>query len=178
MRDKKAYDKARYKANKEKILARHKVWYAKNKEKHRAITKAYYEANKEEINAYNKDFYNANKEKILAQRKVYREANKEKRKAQVKAWEEANRDKVNAKLAKRRASKLNRTPGWLTEEDLGKIKEFYKEAQKRKEETGEEWHVDHIIPLQGENISGLHVPDNLQVIRAKDNLSKANRYTI
>ena len=178
MQDKKAYDKARYKANKEKILARNKAWYAENKEKHGAITKAWREDNKERHATKNKAYYEANKEKIKAQCKVYREANKEKRKAQTKAWEEANRDKVNAKLAKRRASKLNRTPGWLTKEDLGKIKEFYKEAQKRKEETGEEWHVDHIIPLQGENISGLHVPDNLQVIRAKDNLSKANRYTI
>ena len=139
------------------------AWREANKEKTKARVKAWQQTNKEKLKAYDKARY---------------EANKEKRKAQTKEWQQANKDKVNAKFAKRHAAKLNRTPGWLTEEDLGKIKEFYKEAQKRKEETGEEWHVDHIIPLQGENISGLHVPDNLQLLRAKENTSKANRYTI
>ena len=136
--------------------------------------KAYNEANKEKKKAYKE----ANKDKIKEYRKAYREANKEKLLDQEKAYKKANRNIVNANTAKRRAARINRTPGWLTKADLGKIKELYKEAQKLREETGEEWHVDHIIPLQGESISGLHVPDNLQVIRAKENTSKQNRYEI
>ena len=155
-----------------------KAWREANKEKLKAYKKAWHEANREIRNAKNKAWREANRDKEKARAKARYEADKEKSHARVKAWYEANRGKLNAKIAKRKAAKKHRTPGWLTKEDLGKIKEFYKEAQKRKEETGEEWHVDHIIPLQGENISGLHVPDNLQVIRAKDNLSKANRYTI
>jgi hypothetical protein len=134
--------------------------------------------NPEDKKAHTKAWRQANREKHRASTKAWYEANKEEKLAKNKAWAQVNKDKVNAFAAKRRAAKLNRTPSWLTKEDLGKIKELYKEAQKLREETGEEWHVDHIIPLQGEYISGLHVPDNLQVIRATENKRKHNRYTI
>ena len=134
--------------------------------------------NPEDKKAHTKAWRQANREKHRASTKAWYEANKEEKLAKNKAWAQVNKDKVNAFAAKRRAARINRTPSWLTKEDLGKIKELYKEAQKRKEETGEEWHVDHIIPLQGENISGLHVPDNLQVIRATENKSKGNRYEL
>ena len=156
--------------NPEDTVAYNKAYYEANKEK----KAAYYKANEEKIKAYR----DANKEKMKALAKAWEEANKEKRKAQNKEWTKKNKDKVCAKLAKRRAAKINRTPGWLTKEDLDKIVSIYIEAGRKTKKTGEEWHVDHIIPLQGENISGLHVPDNLQVIRAKDNLSKNNRYEV
>ena len=144
--------------------------------------RAYRKANREKLNTQLKEWRSTRMEKVRADNRAWYEDNKEKRRliyrASNKAWAEANKDKLNAKHAKRRAAKLNRTPSWLTKEDLGKIESIYKEAQKLREETGEEWHVDHIIPLQGENISGLHVPDNLQVIRAKENTSKQNRYEI
>ena len=161
--DAKAYLKTYRKANKEKRKAYDKARYEANKEKIMARKKAYYEANKERLAEKAKAVYEKNKEKLLAQKKEYRQTNKA---------------KINALNALRKAAKKHRTPSWLTKEDLGKIESIYKEAQKRKEETGEVWHVDHIIPLQGENISGLHVPDNLQLLRAKENISKKNRYTI
>ena len=120
----------------------------------------------------------ANKEKVKEIKKAFRARNKEKITAEYKDWVQANRGKRNASNSKRRAAKMKRTPGWLTKEDLGKIQEFYTVAQKKTRIEGIEYHVDHIIPLQGKNISGLHVLDNLQVIRAVDNLSKHNRYTI
>jgi len=160
------------KANKEVLKEKAKAYYEANKEQR----KAYYEANREKIIAIKKAYNEANKEKKKARDKAYKEANKEKLKAQNKAWREANIGRANATDAKRHASKLQRTPSWLTKEDFAKIKEFYKEAQRLREETGEEYHVDHIIPLQGKNISGLHVPSNLQILRARDNISKGNRY--
>ena len=93
----------------------------------------------------------------------------------VKKWQKDNLDKDAAKTAKRRAAKLKALPNWLTKEELEQIKELYTCAQMFKLYTGEEYHVDHIIPLQGENVCGLHVPWNLQVIPAKENLSKSNK---
>lgn len=87
-----------------------------------------------------------------------------------------NKDKINAYKAKRRAAKLNRTPAWLRPVDFKYIQEIYTIAKRLTEKTGELYHVDHIIPLQGEIVSGLHVPTNLQVIKAADNLKKNNIY--
>ena len=131
---------------------------------------------KEYMKVYNKAHYEAIKEKRKAQMKAYGEANREKKKEYDKFYREVNKDKVNALAAKRHASKLNRTPSWLTKEDLEEIKDIYRMANRRSEVEGILYHVDHIIPLQGKNISGLHVPSNLQILRATENLRKSNNY--
>jgi hypothetical protein len=84
----------------------------------------------------------------------------------------------NASYAKRRSAKIYRTPKWLTEQDLKVIKGFYSIAQMLSKVNNEEWHVDHIIPLQGKLVSGLHVPSNLQLMRGIDNETKRNEYLI
>jgi hypothetical protein len=76
---------------------------------------------------------------------------------------------VAAKTAVRRSSKMQRTPVWS---DLAKIRQIYAQARK----VG--MVVDHIIPLQGKLVSGLHVPENLQIIPAIENMKKGNRFTI
>ena len=86
-----------------------------------------------------------------------------------------NPEQWAAYAAKRRAAKLQRTPSWLDEEQLWLIKEFYVLAKERERCTGIKWHVDHVIPLQGDDVSGLHTPENLQVIPAIENLRK-NKY--
>lgn len=87
----------------------------------------------------------------------------------AKKWREQNRGAYNALMAKRRASKINATPKWLSIEQLDQIKKMYVEAKNRK------MVVDHIIPLQGKNVCGLHVPWNLQLLSAEDNLRKSNK---
>jgi hypothetical protein len=93
-------------------------------------------------------------------------------------WASKNRFKMNAKLAKYNASKLQRTPKWLTESDLRMIEAKYSLAAMLTRETGITHHVDHIIPLQGKKVSGLHVFSNLRVIPGTDNVKKSNSYQI
>ena len=77
---------------------------------------------------------------------------------------------------KRAASQKHRTPLWLTEEDFLRIRCYYQVAAMRNKETDIIWHVDHIVPMQGKNVSGLHVPWNLTVITASENLRKYNKH--
>ena len=86
-----------------------------------------------------------------------------------------NPGKKVADNAAKRAAKKQRTPKWLTKEDFDKMKEFYKLANILTNQTGIKHHVDHIIPLHGKTVSGLHVPSNLRVITAQENLSKNNK---
>jgi hypothetical protein len=91
-------------------------------------------------------------------------------------WASAHPDQKNADTAKRRAAKLQRTPLWLTPEHHKQIGQFYWEAADVSKLVGEFYHVDHIVPLQGKTVSGLHVPWNLQILHAKENLSKGNNH--
>ena len=83
-----------------------------------------------------------------------------------------------ATTAKRRAARMNRTPAWLTDFDKLKIKCIYSVAAMLTRENKEEWTVDHIIPLQGKLVSGLHVPNNLQVMRGSENYAKINKFEV
>lgn len=86
-------------------------------------------------------------------------------------WKRANAGKVNAATAKRRASKLQATPSWVSTKD---IEGFYIMAKRLSDCLGVPHHVDHIAPLNGKGVCGLHVPWNLQVIPAIQNLRKGN----
>ena len=137
-----------------------------------------YEADKENWNKKAIAWREANpvKAKIISSK--FREKNREQRNACKQAWVEANRGSVNAYNVKRHAEKLKRTPAWLTESDLDRIKCLYQLAAMRTRESDQQWHVDHIIPLQGEFVSGLHVPNNLRVIPALENMRKNNHYEV
>jgi len=87
-----------------------------------------------------------------------------------------NPDKRSAIYARRRAAKLNRVPNWLTKSDWIEIRWAYTLARQISKETGIAHEVDHIIPLLGKNISGLHCPQNLQIITAKENAKKKNLF--
>lgn len=91
-------------------------------------------------------------------------------------WASAHSEQKNADTAKRRAAKLQRTPLWLTLTHHKQIDRFYWESAEVSKLIGEFYHVDHIVPLQGKTVSGLYVPWNLQILPAKENLSKGNNH--
>ena len=96
--------------------------------------------------------------------------------ARGRKWARNNRDSRNANWAEYHAKKLERTPTWLTKKHRQEIKEFYLICKMFQMYTGQKYHVDHIVPLRGEFVSGLHVPWNLTVLPASENCSKFNKY--
>lgn len=72
----------------------------------------------------------------------------------------------------RKASKIQRTPSWANQEEII----MWYEVAEVLSRSGVVFHVDHIVPLQGKTVSGLHVEDNLQVLRFDQNCSKKNQW--
>ena len=82
-------------------------------------------------------------------------------------------EKTTAHARRAQMRRLKRFPQWA---DAAKIQAVYAQARVMAEMLGEPWHVDHIIPLQGRLVSGLHVPENLQILPGVENLRKSNRF--
>lgn len=123
-----------------------------------------------------RSYYLANKEKHVINMALNYQKNKTEVKQRIARWKKENVAKVNAYVMKRHAKKLNATPSWLTDDDHWLIEEVYDLARLRSHMLGFIWHVDHVIPLQGKNVCGLHVPYNLQVIPSSENCSKRNQF--
>lgn len=129
----------------------------------------------EKKRAKDAEYRKNNKEKFLAGIAEWSKRNPEKVKQYAKKTKLKNRGRVNADTVARRLAKIKRTPAWLTKDDYWMIQQAYELAASRTKLFGFSWHVDHILPLQGKTVSGLHVPTNLQVIPAVDNIRKGNR---
>lgn len=117
-------------------------------------------------------YYVANKEKVI-QRALSRAV--EDRRKYKKAWKEANPEEVKAFTNDRRRRHKNATPKWLTREQKAEIRKIYKEAIKLCADKPKSYAVDHIIPLMGKEVCGLHVPWNLQILTAEENYKKNNK---
>ena len=113
-----------------------------------------------------------NKEKETQQQLKWRQT---KAKAYFAEYRKLNAAAIAAKEAKYRATKLKATPLWLTKEQLHSIKLYYLVAKWIQSILNEQIDVDHIVPLQGKNSCGLHVPWNLQLLTNSDNVKKGNR---
>lgn len=165
-----------------------RAYNAANKEKAAARAKAYREAHKDAVDARVKAWHQANPERRAAHRKAWRDANYEAARVIERASYESNRD---ARLAtkrqyaadnrarythytqKRKAALGRATPKWA---DTAAIVAIYQQCADLTAATGIEHHVDHIVPLKGRTVSGLHVQNNLQILPANQNRRKYNRH--
>lgn len=180
-------------------------WNRDNKERAKLRSSQYYQKNKDKINSKNKskrdsdpekyrkrvrESYYKNKDYYLEKTKKRRQDNPEKYAEYVRNYQKRNKDKVrereriycqdNKELrcyysSMYRANKKQATPKRLTEEQKEEIKVIYKECGSKSDEEGIKYHVDHIIPLKSDLVCGLHVPWNLQILTATENVSKHNK---
>jgi 5-methylcytosine-specific restriction endonuclease McrA len=127
---------------------------------------------KEEVRDKKHDWYLENREQVIqtaatrpaAVLREYRNA-----------WKAANKTQVLADNKVRRRKHRDATPPWLTRKQKSEIRQLYQIAITMTQTTGEQYVVDHIVPLRGEEVCGLHVPWNLRVITQEENLKKSNK---
>ena len=135
----------------------------------------------------NKQWHLSNKEKRAAYREVYVAATVEHRKKTKRKWDEANYEHrrryrkarlpyYTERARMRSALKSKATPPWLTQEHILEIRQLYWLADDLFTISGQSYHVDHIVPLKGKDVCGLHVPWNLQILPSDLNLSKSNKH--
>ena len=134
----------------------------------RRATKPKTEASK----AAGRRYYERNREVVIA-RAMSRPV--EERRAAQAAYKAHNVDLVRADTSVRRRRHREATPKWLTKEQRDAMRQMYLTARQLTKLTGERYVVDHKVPLRSDDVCGLHVPWNLQVITQEENLAKSNR---
>lgn len=152
---------------------RHREKYAETEEyKTKAVkrTRAWREKYPDRVKAANEAWRAAHPGASIEGAKRYRERNPDAR----RKYNEKRPGYEAAQAAKRRAQKRRATPTWA---DLSAIEALYRAAINKSRETGVQWDVDHIVPLKGKFVCGLHVCANLQLLPSVENRSKSNRFT-
>ena len=134
------------------------------------------EYNKSEAGqAAKKRYYAANAD--LVKTKALGRSN-EQRQEYRKIWKLRNPDEVKASTKHRRDKHKQATPAWLTADHKKQIRQLYLDAMSTTRVTGVAYVVDHIVPLRGEQVCGLHVPWNMRVVTREENLKKSNKHAV
>jgi len=149
---------------------------ARDLENAKRLKKEWYERNKELTKERARAWALANPEKKKESVDKWRNNNLDQHNATNRKWNKNNKPRKAALQAKRKSVILQRTPSWDPEAHL--IVAKYQLANILSQASGTPYHVDHIIPLQGKNVSGLHVFSNLRVIPGAENVKKSNKYSI
>jgi len=164
-----------YVKNADYIKVKVSEWVSDNRDKKRKIGREWHQRNKDEANRKAKIRYYASIDESRARSrshaKAYRAKNSDILNERTRLWKKENSHLVYANAAKRRANRIKATPSWANHKYIAL---WYLLAKKEADRTGRKVHVDHIIPLQGKEVCGLHCEDNMQLLFAEDNLRKSN----
>lgn len=144
----------------------------RTKRDRREYNAAYHAANRERERERARQYRTDNAERAAESVRKYQSVNRDRVLAVAAVWREKNVGRLRAYVAARRACRIQRTPSWA---DRDAIRAIYAECQRISEATGILHHVDHIIPLKGKNVCGLHVETNLQILTASENSRKNNK---
>jgi len=165
-----------------------KAWALRNAERVKALRKANYEKNRQINIEKTRAWKKRNAAKVLASQRSRATINREKNRAARKAWEERNptaalesfkryrernRAKIRARLAVSKEGRERRRALWANQDA---ILATYRQAEFMTRTTGRLHVVEHIIPLQGRTVSGLHVETNLRVVEHHENARKHNAW--
>lgn len=156
--------------HRQEIKERDKKYRDTNKEIINENSKKYYLKNKDIYSKKGAEYYQQHKDQVAQYNAKYRQDNKEK----LKDYTRNNRGKVNAKVNRRRSRKLMATPIYTNDFF---IEEIYDLASRRTNTFNIPFVVDHIIPLQGKNVSGFNIETNLQILSVGDNCKKSNKFS-
>jgi 5-methylcytosine-specific restriction endonuclease McrA len=127
----------------------------------------------EAAKAAGKRYYEKNRQAVIARAAARPAEEKRRNRAEYK---DRNVDVVRADTSVRKRRHREATPRWLTPAERLQMRDLYVQARKLTELTRERYVVDHIVPLRGEAVCGLHVPWNLRVITQEENLKKSNKH--
>ena len=170
----------------DKPLSEYDVRFDKQRDQHRICTyckecrkkkiRAYDKKNRDKKRLYNSQYKEKNRLKLQEAARKYHKDNRDRILAYQRHWRKVNPDKVAEARFSRRDNFQKARPEWLTPEMEKRVEEVYNLARDCRITTGEEYEVDHIIPIKAKGICGLHVPWNLQVLPKDVNRAKSNRY--
>jgi hypothetical protein len=147
-------------------------WNRANLERNASLQRVRVAARPDHYKAIKAASHRRNPESQAARSRKWYLANKEKANAASKKWIENNPGRVNARAARLRAELLQRTAPWA---DLELIDDVYSLARVFRDD-GLSLDVDHVVPLRGRKVSGLHTHHNLRLLDSTENKSKSNRF--
>ena len=148
-----------------------KIEWQKNNETRAAYFVEYNK--KEKVKDKKNEWYLANREQVILRAKIrpYEITKEYKR-----TWKLRNTTWVRADTKARRRKHREATPKWLSSKQKTEIRQLYQIAITMTQTTGEQYVVDHIVPLRSDVVCGLHVPWNLRVVTQEENLKKSNKF--